>query len=205
MEIPIGTAVMCADGECAKSTHVVLDPVSRAVSHLVVRPRNGDRSPRLVPVDTVLESGPTQIRLRILRDELSSLPLFEEDQFVAATDARHPGWVMFPFATVESRSDGDGHRPARSVVRGDMALRRGATVAAIDGDVGRVNEFLVDPVDGRITHLVLTEGHPWDRRDVTIPVESVASIQRDRIELQLSRAEVGQLPALRIQRWLGGR
>jgi hypothetical protein len=200
MEIPVGATVQCADGECAQSTHVVLNPVARAVTHLVVKPKSGDRTQRLVPVDTVLESGPDEIRLRTLRSELDGLPPFEEDQFVAAPEPAERGWVMFPYAFA-ARGASDT-RPVAVPPVSEMALRRGAAVTASDGDVGRVNEFLVDPLDGRITHLVLTEGHIWDRRDVTIPVEHITRIDRDRISLDLARADVGSLPALRIQRWL---
>lgn len=42
---------------------------------------------------------------------------------------------------------------------GELAVRRGARVETTDGHAGRVDEFLVNPADGYITHLVLREGH----------------------------------------------
>ena len=41
-EIPlrIGADAMCADGVCGKVSRVVVDPVARVVSHLVVQPRH---------------------------------------------------------------------------------------------------------------------------------------------------------------------
>ena len=36
----IGADARCADGVCGKVTHVVVDPVKRAVTHLVVEPRH---------------------------------------------------------------------------------------------------------------------------------------------------------------------
>ena len=36
----IGADAVCADGVCGKVTRVVVDPVARAVTHLVVQPRH---------------------------------------------------------------------------------------------------------------------------------------------------------------------
>ena len=44
---------------------------------------------------------------------------------------------------------------------GELAVRRGAKVEATDGRVGQVDEFLIDPSNGQISHLILREGHLW--------------------------------------------
>ena len=55
----IGAEARCADGACGKVSSVVLDPVARAVTHLVI-----DRQgvPRLVPLD-LIDATTGQIRL----------------------------------------------------------------------------------------------------------------------------------------------
>ncbi len=51
---------------------------------------------------------------------------------------------------------------------GELAVRRGTHVEATDGFVGRVDEFVVNPENSHITHLVMREGHLWGQKDVII-------------------------------------
>jgi sporulation protein YlmC with PRC-barrel domain len=86
------------------------------------------------------------------------------------------------------------------VPQGEVAIHRGARVEATDGHVGRVDEFLVDPVNERITHLVLREGHLWGKRDVTIPISQIDRIEQDVVYLKLDKHSVEQLPAVPVRR-----
>jgi sporulation protein YlmC with PRC-barrel domain len=86
------------------------------------------------------------------------------------------------------------------IPHGELAVHRGARVEATDGHVGRVDEFLVDPVDTHITHLVLREGHLWGQKDVTIPVSHIDRIEEDTVYLKLDKHNVGALPAIPIRR-----
>jgi len=86
---------------------------------------------------------------------------------------------------------------------GELAVRRGSHVRATDGDVGRVDEFLVDRGTEHITHLVLREGHLWGEKDVLIPV-SDGEIDEDRVNLTPSKEEVANLPTIPVRRWHEG-
>jgi hypothetical protein len=46
------------------------------------------------------------------------------------------------------------HTPA-----GEIAIRRKAGIEASDGPAGRVGEFLTNPENERISHIVMREGH----------------------------------------------
>ena len=87
---------------------------------------------------------------------------------------------------------------------GELAVRRGNHVRATDGDVGLVDEFLVDRETEHITHLVLREGHLWGQKDVLIPVSEIAHVDEDRVHLTLSKQEVASLPTIPVRRWHGG-
>ena len=50
-EFIIGSAVSCSDGACGELRRVVVDPVARALTHLVVEPGHRRGTGRLVPVD----------------------------------------------------------------------------------------------------------------------------------------------------------
>ena len=82
---------------------------------------------------------------------------------------------------------------------GEFSIHRSASVEATDGRVGHVQEFIVDSHTGRVTHLVLHEGHLWGKKDVTIPLDQIERIEEDRIYLKLDKAAVERLPSARAQ------
>jgi hypothetical protein len=79
-------------------------------------------------------------------------------------------------------------------------MHRGARVEATDGHVGRVDEFLVDPMDGHITHLVLREGHLWGEKYVTISVSQIARLEEDAVYLKLDKQSIEALPTISARR-----
>jgi sporulation protein YlmC with PRC-barrel domain len=78
-------------------------------------------------------------------------------------------------------------------------VRRGAHVQATDGRVGRVDEFVVDPLSHRITDLVMREGHLWGTKTVSIPVEQIDEIEEKTVYLKLDKAGVEKLPTIDLQ------
>jgi uncharacterized protein YrrD len=72
--------------------------------------------------------------------------------------------------------------------------------SADDHQLGKVDGFLVDD-DDAITHFVLERGHLWGRREVTIPINEVASVFTDAVTLSLTKDEVGELPSVPVHRW----
>ena len=53
VQFTIGAKVSCTDGVCGQVIRVVVDPVARAVTHLVVEPKDGGGLGRLVPLSLV--------------------------------------------------------------------------------------------------------------------------------------------------------
>jgi hypothetical protein len=202
MDIPIDAAVQCTDGVGGRSSYVVLNPVTREVTHLVVKESTFPRLERLVPVGMVAETSSDQIHLTCSQQELHGLESFIETEFL-------PG--EFPYAAYglgEYRLwpyilSNDALAPVEHerVPPGELAVRRGSHVQATDGNVGQVDEFLVDRDTEQITHLVLREGHLWGQKDVLIPVSEIGHIDEDRVYLTLSREEVANLPSIPLRRW----
>ena len=83
---------------------------------------------------------------------------------------------------------------------GELAIRRGAHVQATDGRVGQVDEFLIDPVNEHITHLVLREGHLWGQKDVTIPISEIDRFEEDTVYLKLDKDQIEALPTVSVRR-----
>jgi hypothetical protein len=92
---------------------------------------------------------------------------------------------------------GVGHRTpvvvSHAVPLGETEVERHESVHAVDGEIGRVEGFIVSPADHRVTHVLLQEGHLWGRRQVAIPISAVASVDAG-IRLNITKKEVEDLP-----------
>jgi hypothetical protein len=201
MDMPIGAEVQCADGPGGHSTCVILNPVTRRVTHIVVKEKWFPHVERLVPVEIVTESTSHQIHLRCSIKDLAELDSFVETEFLQSEERFHIYGVeeyrLWPYVLPE-----DEMLPVEleRVPPGELAVHRGAHVRARDGHVGRVDEFLVNVPDGHITHLVLREGHLWGQKDVTIPVSEIERIEEDSVHLKLDKAGVEALPGIPVRR-----
>ena len=76
---------------------------------------------------------------------------------------------------------------------GEQEVGPGARVHAVDGEIGQVQGFLVDPDDDRVTHVLLQEGHLWGRKKVAIPISAVTGVDAG-IRLNLTKQQVAELP-----------
>lgn len=192
--------VECDDGPCGEAKYVILDPTNAAVTHVVVDERAVPGETRLVPLSSVAESTPQYIRLQVTQNELEALPRFSELEYVAAEEPREADaapelWMGALSAYAEGPLVGVVRlEPHRDVPAGELPIQRGARVVATDGLVGRVDEFLVDPGAGRITHLVLQRGHLWGRREVVIPVLTIDRVDEGTVYLQIDKERVGEFP-----------
>ena len=83
------------------------------------------------------------------------------------------------------------------VPAGEVEVRRGDCVHALDGDIGRVQGLVVDRVDHQVSHVLLAAGHLWGHKTVTVPIKSVTDI-RDGIHIDLTRNQVRDLPSLAL-------
>ncbi len=107
-------------------------------------------------------------------------------------------YYYMPFATVditiyETVED-------QQIPLGELAICRGTQVEATDGHVGHVDEFLVNPENSRITHLVMREGHLWGQKDVIIPLSAIDENREDTVFLKLDKEQVEALPTLPVRR-----
>jgi sporulation protein YlmC with PRC-barrel domain len=206
MDIPVNAEIECTDGIGGHSTAVILHPISRRVTHIVVSEKKYPHTERLVPVELVIDSTPELIRLRCTEKELLAMEPFVETEFVTGTEPHSvysmEEYRLWPFVLPD---------PEMGMVieherlpPGELAVRRGARVEATDGHIGRVDEFLLDPTDMRVTHLVLREGHLWSQKEVAIPVSQIDRIKEDVVYLKLDKSGVAELPAVPVRRWYGG-
>jgi PRC-barrel domain len=85
---------------------------------------------------------------------------------------------------------------AEEIDPAEAELIPGKPVHAVDGEIGQVLGFIVDPDDRRVTHVLLKEGHLWGRREVAIPISAVTTIDEG-IRLNMTKKQVEVLPPSR--------
>lgn len=202
MDIPINVDVFCALGLCGRSTSLIVNPVTEEITHIVVTEKDFPFIERLVPVEEILESTPTSIHLRSSHKKLSQMEPYQETDFISAgsLESALPYDVPYLVWPYSMNTAGPLQITQEHIPAGEIAVHLGTKVQAKDGKVGKVDEFLVDPVSNHITHLVLREGHIWDRKDVTIPVSQIDKIEPDAVYLTLSKRGVESLPTLPVKR-----
>jgi sporulation protein YlmC with PRC-barrel domain len=193
MDIPLNVKVYCVDGTCGQSKEVVLDRKTEEVTHLVVREKEAPHTELLVPIDLITEATPHGIRLRCARSELAELQPFITADVV---EEKVPHYVPDPYLIPIEIPETKWITVRREAVPpGEVAVRQGARVEASDGHLGRLDEFLIDPVTEQVTHLVLREGHLWGQRDVTVPVSAIDRLEEDAVYLKLNKSQVEALPS----------
>jgi sporulation protein YlmC with PRC-barrel domain len=210
MEIPLKAQVECTDGVCGRSVYVVINPVTEQVTHLVVK---GDASPhteQIVPVDFVTDTTGNTIKLRCSTAELEKMDPFIQTTFIAervpeSNYSRGGGeyggngsYYYEPYVTLEKTI----YVPEENqqLPPGELAVRRGTRVEATDGFVGKVDEFVVNPENGYITHMVMREGHLWGKKEVAIPLSAMGEYRDDTVFLKLDKQEVESLPTFPVHR-----
>jgi sporulation protein YlmC with PRC-barrel domain len=212
-EYTLGTRASCADGFCGEVRRAILDPATRTITHLVIERRHWKADGRLVPIELVDAAG-GEIRLRCSLAEFERLEPAEEADLAEVTDY---GGGYGSAAAVQGYGDvggmgvggsssgmgigmGLGNRTpivvSHAVPLGETEVERHESVHAVDGEIGRVEGFVVDPADHKVTHVLLQEGHLWGRKEVAIPTSAVASVDAG-IRLNITKKQVEDLPALR--------
>ena len=208
----IGATVRCSDGVCGKLLSVVVDPVARVVTHIVVEPEHRWGLGRLIPLDQVASTN-GDVHLRCTLAEFERYESAEETEFLTEAGAEwgYDGQVLtWPYyglglGRIGGLDDYGGNAPQPIVYDklpvGEVAVRRGQPVEATDGRIGKVQGLVIDPSDGHVTHVLLQEGHLWGRREVTVPISAVASVGAgdEGVRLNLSKDDVDQLPVVEVE------
>lgn len=197
--LQLGLPVRCTDGRVGSLSDVVIDPNQRRVSHLVVEAPNG--AARLVPAD-LLVPGPAPGQAVFLscsiedvssRATIRSFSYVGTEEFPRSDDQSDIGvedmQIVPNFGAAEFGAFGaelwTGYAVSYDrIPPGSAELRRGSIAVSADGDeIGTVDGFLV--AGDRLTHVVLRHTRLTGAGADTIPIDSVAAIETDRITMAL--------------------
>jgi hypothetical protein len=207
----IGAAAYCSDGFPGELKGLVVDPATRAVTHLVIEPKlehgTGLGLARLVPLDHA-DATTDEIRLGYTEAEFKDLNPAEETlaEFV-------PGYG----APVQLLPSGEGWRGADvpaadgqtipqiremetipvlpEAEGGGSEVEEGGAdrVLATDGDVGQFHGLRVQADDGKVTQ-VLVKRHLWGHNELAIPIGQVSGFDAG-IQLSITKRQARELTA----------
>ena len=208
MEIPLQAQVECTDGICGHSVYVLIDPVIDQVTHLIVKEAASPNTEYIVPVNVFSATIAGTIQLSCSKAELEQMAPFIQTDYI---QEKIPDYSEYRYGVIGMGSY--FYRPYvtreitvevpvehRQIPVGELAIQRGPRVEATDGYVGKVDEFVVDPLNSHITHLVMREGHLWGKKDVIIPLSALGKTQDDTVFLKLDKHQIEALPEFPLHR-----
>jgi sporulation protein YlmC with PRC-barrel domain len=214
MKLELGSPVACADAPFGELADVVVDPLARRVTHLVIQPHGHRERARLVPVERA-EAAASGIALDCSVAELEAMEPLSESAYlrVGELPVADPDWdigvhdVLALPLYQEMDGMGTAIEPDPHVIvnyhripKHEVEIRRSSSVVSTDGHhLGHVEGFLVGA--GEIADIVLERGHLWGRREIVVPSDAVASVENDVVTLKLTKAAVGALDTRHVRRW----
>ena len=207
----IGAITVGSDGYRGEVRAAVIDPVAAVVTHLVVEPEGRSGLARLVPLnlaeaeadtdDNDVRAAPGKLRLRCTEAEFMNLDAAEETLAEFAVGQTVPVQLLPP----GWRGTGEPVAEGGDIPR----IPERETVDVIPAGPGRgarrrsrarhrrrhrpAARFRIDPSSGRVTHVLLGEGHLWGRKEVAIPFDKITGFEQG-ITLSLSKKQVQDLP-----------
>jgi sporulation protein YlmC with PRC-barrel domain len=208
----LGADASCTDGACGQVSRIIVNPVTREVTHLAVGPKHQYGLGRLVPVDLV-DATTGQIRLRCALAEFQMLRPAQETESgpdLDPTGHGHPddapnkvNWAIVGGSVImQPGGRGEPEAPQQVTVdyvpEGEVEVHRELTVCATDDDIGQVQGLVVERGGHHVTHVLLREGHMRGRKEVAVPIGAVTKIGTLLIHLSLTKHQVKDLPPVDI-------
>ncbi len=108
MQVKLAATVKCTDGEAGRVSRIIVDPILKTISHLVVL---SDGHERVIPLDSRVSINSETVQLKFPISELSGFPLLRREDFVELKEVeiagleRHlevtPGETLVPIPPIE--------------------------------------------------------------------------------------------------------
>jgi len=210
MNLAPGSTVRCADGAARELADIVVDGPSKRVTHLVVQPKHRHEDARLVSLELVGEDPKGGVSLFCTAETLDGFePVREYAYLPAGEQPEESGqWDVGvedvlvvpsfePLDVAEPELDPNVNLMYDKVPKGEVELRLTSSVYSSDEHrVGSVNGAVVGE-DGLISVLTVQRGHLWWRREVSVPVDAIASLENDVATLAVEKGELKKFPSRR--------
>jgi len=221
-----GFAIEASDGRIGTVVDFLFDDVSWQVRWLVVDCGTWAKGRKVLihpPAISYAELDEQQFDVRLTKAQVESSPSWREHQPVSQQMQRrvydHYGWdsswdgiypgnvlgamaspMMAP-AYLGSKTNSEERAEVADDQEGDPHLRSvveliGYHIHALDGDIGHVENFMLDKEDWRLRYFVVDTSNWWLGKRVLIAMQAVRSVEWiDRhIRLDVSREQVRTSP-----------
>jgi len=201
MDIPIKADVICNDEDCGHVTCVIVNPKDENLTHVVVEENQHPYDEFMVPAQLIKNSNEKSIQLSCSKDELTHMENFIEHRFVPIEKV----YGIYPvrrqvYVPYSSYSEKFADIPYERIPKGEISFHRGSVIEATDGPVGKLDEFQIDASGEHISHLIIKEGHLWNKKEVAIPVSEIDHSEKDIVYIKLNKDQVANLPTLPVKR-----
>ncbi|MHC1712705.1 MAG: hypothetical protein AB9872_11215 [Solidesulfovibrio sp.] len=190
-DLALSAPVHATDALVGRVEHVIINPESGVATHVVVRETQEPNTLRLVPKKDIAKTSADGVFLTVSAKHMATLKEYIQVDyyspafFLALAKKEHCKLPMAPSGwSVEHPSTPEGF----------VALVGHEPVLATDGKVGQVDGVLADRHTGRVTHLLLRQGHLWGAREVQVPAGLVARYEEGQVLLSTDKATIGKLP-----------
>jgi uncharacterized protein YrrD len=209
MEFKLGAKVYTSDNQPVGTVdHIVLEPETKAVTHLVVRKGLLFGRDKVIPVSAVQGEGPDGLILQQTSNNLDDFPDFEEKLYLAAEGEE---WAEAHHAGGSTSSSGSylvggmplsvtpGSAPqkvttTRNIPEATVPLKIGSKVTTSDNHhVGNVERVITEPETGKATSVIMTQGLLVKTRK-ELPIEWVTQVVEDEVFLTVDGNFIDSLP-----------
>ncbi len=201
------------DREVGRISHVVMNPSSGKVTHVVVRQGFIFTEDKVIPIELFKQTTQDRATLYETSEKLEALPNFEETEYIPAEVAEEVGvpaptnpavgsyfWYpsgAYPFAgPLGTPYTEQRYVPVteKNIPENTIALKEGASVySADDQHVGNIVNVIVDPDTEFATHLVISQGILFKSKKV-VPAFWVKHTLEDEVYLTVTAHFLEDLP-----------
>jgi uncharacterized protein YrrD len=213
MKLKQGARIVTAAGQgLGHLERVVMDPRTKAVTHVVVSKGLLFTKEKVVPIDLIASVAGDEIWLREAAGDVDQLPEYQETTYVPLSEAErsrvpaetlervspvywYPAYPASGLGVPGLGSVGPPYvaRTEENVPEGTVALAKGARVVSADGQhVGNVEQVLTDPQADRATHFVISAGLLLKTRKL-IPTTWISDLGRDEVHLAVGAQLIEEL------------
>jgi uncharacterized protein YrrD len=201
------------DREIGRISHVVMNPNTHEVTHVVVRQGLIFTEDKVISIDRFEHTTQDRATLYETIEQIGELPTFEETQYLPAEAAEEIGvpaptyplagaYYWYPSGAypvggplgapyVDQR-----YVPIteKNIPDGTIALKEGARVmSADDKHVGNIENIVVDPDTSRVSHLVIAQGLLF-RSQKVVPAFWIKHTLEDEVYLSVTSDFLEDLP-----------
>jgi hypothetical protein len=148
MDIPIHAKVICQNQECGKTACIIINPINKLITHIVVKENGLIGIKRLVPVEEIFESQADQITLRCSQKELSNYEPFTESHYIGGDEQYldYPAdqYYYHPYLTQAFNEDFEYEPLIEQIERippGELGIHRGTLYMPQTARLGKLTNL----------------------------------------------------------------